>query len=648
MDKRRIVASCAVLAKFAPHALTLGLVAYVGGPSLVVFLGSVMLTAAALHKWVQFRSGVGVLAALAVNLAWLSIYMGAILPRLLQVPVVRSLVAQPLEQVGFRATTYPASSVGLYWLGSLLTLSAPGAVSLIAMVRGRSERKPFGQPVLDRLTWLAALVPFAVVALMNWSRPWLAVAFTMGGDGRNQFLSIEEIRVTASGVPSPLSVTTPLLPNALGALLSSGNGAAGTMQQGDLFSMVSIYVLSASMLIAATMVGFKSAFATRDSARWMTLPLAGTAFVLATSSFVLSTSLHDGFLTLYFGAAVLGVSLVLAAVLPVGGAKVLVLAAGLLSLMGAYTFLAPVLGAVLIVEVYRWVWTVAPSRNRLRALAAWTALLVVGLTVTVHKNWHTFEVTAIIPGAISPIDSGVAWLLLALAISLCCVAARETRVAGLTAAVALVACLFVLYLIERLKVNLGPGNSYYGSKTIVGTVGGVLCLSYIPLAKAFSAMNPTRLRRVMATAGLTAGALVPVAIADNASTLPRPWLEVRNGRATPDDSAIGQVVEHWGDDPYLFFRFADNPPDVVYPDVAADRTLNFWSPISWGRSGHWFSMWLWVYNDMGTLDAAVLCSPLDAGVAKIYTRDPALQSEVDEACGPSNVQYVVLPRLSSP
>lgn len=634
--------------RVVPLAVTTLLVTYVGGPSLAVLMGSVFLTAVALQRRVEFRGTVGVLAGVVLNLAWLSIYMGIVLPWSLRVPGVRGLIAHPLVENGFRPPAYAQTSVGLYWLGSLLVLGAPGIVSYFVLARGRAWYLPLREPVLGRLAWLAALAPVVIVAVLKWSQPWLAVAFTMGGDGRNQFLSIEEIRATASGFPRPWTLTTPLLSNAIGALLSSGNGSSGTLQRGDLFAMLSVYVLSASMLIAATMTGFISSVAGRTKTHWMALPLVGTSFLLATNSFVLSTSLHDGFMSLYFGAAVLGTSLVLAAVVPVGGAKIFVLSCGLLVQIGAYTFLAPVLGVVLLVEIYRWIWTVTAGRLRAKVLGMWSLLMISVLSVTLYRSWHAFEVIAIIPGAIAPIESVIVWLMLAVAICLCCLRAGESRAAGLTAAVALATCLFVLFLIERLEVNIAPGNSYYGSKTIVGTVGGVLCLSYIPLGGALASLNPQRMRRLVAIAGLTAGALVPVVITDDASTLPRPWLEARRGRAFPDDVSIEEVVERWGDEPYLFFRFADNPPDVEYPDVAADRTLNFWTPTVWGRTGYWLSMWLWVYNEMGTLDAAVLCSPVHTGVQTIYTRDPALRGEVEVACGSTDAKFVVLPRLSSP
>ena len=650
MRGRQVVDATGLLLRLAPYVGAALLVGYVGGPSLVVLVASVLLTAVMLQRRTEIGAGAGVLAGLLVNLAWLSIYAWKILPLALQVPVVRSVVAHPLVQVGFRATDYPSNSVGLYWLGSLLALGAPGILSLAWLIRRRAKYVTFREPVLDRLTGVAALIPFAVVAYLKWSHPWLAPAFTMGGDGRNQFLSIEEIRVTAIGIPSPLDLTTPMLSNGIGSLLSSGNGASGTLQRGDLFAMVSVYVLSASVLIVATMTGFTNSVRARatEMREWTALPLVVTAFLLATSSLVLSTSLYDGFMSLYFGAAVLGATLVVAAILAPGGLKVLLIACGLLSEIGAYTFLAPVLGVILVVEIYRWMWTVAPTRRRAKVLAAWTFLLISGLAFLLPKKWSAFEVIAIIPGAISPIGSSVVWLLLLLAICLAFLGNRESRWAGLTAVFALASCLFVLFLIERLSVNVGPGNSYYGSKTIVGTVGGVLCLSYVPLADALRSFSQKGIGRIPVIVGLVAAALIPVAIADSASTLSRPWLEVRRGRAIPDDLAIEEVVERWGDEPYVFFRFADNPPDVAYPDAAADRALNFWSPISWGRDGDWVSMWLWAYNEIGTLDADVMCNPVYAGVKTVYTRDPALRSEVLAVCGGYEVEFVVLPRVGTP
>jgi len=636
-----------ILLKVLPHALSVLLIGYVGGPSLVVLVYSIVVTAAALQRSAQFRSGVGVLAALLVNLVWVAIYMGSIMPRVRDWPVLRNVLTEPLIENGFRATQFPENSVGLYWVGSLLVLAAPGFVSALVLVLGRARYAPFSTPLMHRLTWLAAMVPFAALAAVKFADPWFAVAFTMAGDGRNHYLAIEEIRATAAAIPSPLTMTTPFLSNGIAALFSSGNGSSGTLQQGDVFAMLSIYALSASVLVVATMTGFISAVVDHGKRLWMALPLVGVAFVLATNSLVLSTSLRDGFMTLYFGTAVLGASLVLATILPVGGRKVALLACAVVVEVGAYTFLAPTLAVILLIEIYRWIWKAAPTNRRVAILVSLSMVLVVGGGMKLRSNWFLFEDVAKLPGAHAQVDSSVLWILLAIAIAFWCVAVVESRAAGLVASVALVVCLFVLFLIERLPENLAPGNSYYGSKLVVGTVGGVLCLSFIPLGRVLASLDAHRSRWAAAVVGLTAIALVPVAIADTATSLARPWLDDRTGQLIPDSSAVEDALERWGDEPYIFFRFTDGN-DVRYPDVAADRILNFWVPTVWTKEGYWSPMWTWVYSELVSLDIFVLCTPIEMGVQTVYTRDPALGPQAAAACGASDVNFVVLPRLSSP
>ena len=642
-----VTSSLRIVRKVLPCVLSALLIGYVGGPSLVVFIGSVLVTATALHRWAPFRSGLGVLAALLVNLAWLAIYLGSIMPRVRDWPLLRNLLTEPLVSNGFRAAEFAENSIGLFWVGSLLVLATPGLVGAIVLVWGRARYIPFSMPLMHRLTWVAAMVPFAVLAVVKFSEPWFAVAFTMAGDGRNHYLSIEEIRATAAAIPSPLTMTTPLLSNGVAALLSSGNGSSGTLQQGDVFAMLSIYVLSAATLVVATMTGFMSTVVARGKNLWVAVPLVGVAFVLATNSLVLSTSLRDGFMTLYFGAAVLGATLVLATLLPVGALKIAVIACGLLVEVVAYTFLAPILGVILLVEIYRWIWIAAPRDRRIAMLAMLSVLLVVGGGIKLRANWYLLEDVAKLPGAHANVDSSVLWLLLAVAVALLCIGTADNRAVGLTASVALMVCLVLLYFIERLPANLAPDNSYYGSKAIVGTVGGVLCLAFMPLGGLVAKMNPGRIQRAVATVGLTAVALVPVAIADTSSALARPWLSDRNGQLIPDSFAVEEAVERWGDEPYIFFRFTDGH-DVRYPDVAADRILNFWVPTVWTKQGYWSPMWTWVYSELISLDAAVLCVPIGVGVQTIYTRDPKLPAEVQAACGGSDTNFVVLPRLSSP
>jgi hypothetical protein len=144
---------------------------------------------------------------------------------------------------------------------------------------------------------------------------------------------------------------------------------------------------------------------------------------------------------------------------------------------------------------------------------------------------------------------------------------------------------------------------------------------------------------------LTAGALVPYAIAEEASTLARPWSDIRNGWANPDAPSIPAVLDRWGDDPYLFFRYGNNMPLVQRPSAIDDRALNFWSPVTWSIDGPWVPLYVWAYQEMKTYDAKELCSPIKNGVHTIYTSDPALEAQVQSACGSPDVNIVVLPKV---
>jgi hypothetical protein len=563
----------------------------------------------------------------------------------LRVPGLRSLISSPLHQVGFHAVAFPKDSRELFWLGSLLALSAPGLVSAVFLVRWRAEHQPFRRPLIGRMAWVSILVPFVAVAIVKFIDPWHALSPTMSGDGRNHFLFIEAIRVQSNAPVSPFTLSSPLLSNTVGALLSSGNGASGTLQRLDLEAMLSVYVVSASILIFSIVAGFVTARTAPMRTRVGALGLVACAALVATNSFLLSTALRDGFFSLYFGVALLGAFLVLNVFLPVGALRVAILTAGVVAMIGAYSFIAPVLGVVLLVESFRWLATLGPPRRRVIFLVAWSAILLVGGFVAVRRNWDAFEETASLYGGITPIDSGILWVLLALAAAFWLSGSGAARSAGFTGVIAVVTGLVVVFFIERIPANQAPGFSYYASKTIVGTAAAVLCLSFIPLGARADSSDPRRSARWVAAAGLIAAALVPYAIAEEASSLARPWSNIRHGWVSPDSPSIPAVVARWGEDPYLVFRYGNNMPLAQRPNWFDDRALNFWSPVTWSSEGEWAAMYQWVYNDAISSDAAILCAPIDDGVQTIFTSDPALEGDIDTACGTPDVDVVVLPEV---
>jgi hypothetical protein len=471
---------------------------------------------------------------------------------------------------------------------------------------------------------------------MKWADPWRAVAFTMSGDGRNHFLIIEEIRARSTASLNPFTLTTPELSNTIAALFSAGNGASGTLQRSDIWGMTSVYVLSASMLATSAVSGFVSALGARPFARWRVAPLVGCAVLLATNSLLLATCLFDGFMSLYFGTAVLAASLVLAAVLPVGRTKLVVLLCGLFSLLGAYSFLAPVFGVVVLIEAYRWIWAAVPRRRRATALGGFSVLVAGAGALVARQRWGQFERIAALPGSISPVDAGLLWVLLAVSVLVWCAGSGHFRAAGLTGTGAVAASLVMVFLIERVPANAGASYSYYGSKTIVGTAGAVLCLSFIPLAGIEMRTGTSGLGRLAVISAITAGGLLPFAMAQEASTLAPPWSHLWHGWQNPDARSAKAVVDRWGQPPYLFFRYSGS--------LATDRIMDFWAPVDWSSSGGPFGpLWEWSYYELASLEPGVMCKPIGTGVHLIYTRDPALREQLEGACKRRDFEVVVVP-----
>ena len=158
----------------------------------------------------------------------------------------------------------------------------------------------------------------------------------------------------------------------------------------------------------------------------------------------------------------------------------------------------------------------------------------------------------------------------------------------------IVATAAMLLYIESLPANRGVSYSYYSSKLIIGTVGMLFVL--VPLLVSFFFRTATwnllltsKTKQFLAVACLSA---IPIVVIHPLNTH-HLITEIRRGWVNPDAKSVETVINQWKTGPKLYFQFAKNEELFEYPSFAADRMLNFWSPISWDATGEYSKFYTW-------------------------------------------------------
>lgn len=644
--------------------LVAALSAYVvGGSSLVVFVFSIVAVSVLLSKNIKATyKNYSLVFSVMVNLSWLMFYLNFFIGWVYRCSFLKWMSVGSISKTFHPIPFFQVVTMGISHLGALSVIAIPGIVSCIALTFVKSLRyKPLVQERKDqisgRLISVAGLLPMVAIAVMRKFANWATMSVVMSGDGRNHLMWIEEIRVT-SRIPIGITkMATPTLAHGIAALLSAGNGSVSVLQKGDLLGMLSIYTISISLLsmiaVGFAQVGMKKQI-WADSEKVVVLPILGFSCV-AISGPILQVCLQDGFMSLYFGIAVMSSVLFTYVIASEGPTYfwTVFLGMGCWVLIGSYSFLLLPAASLAALILIRSIWN---DKNRIRRNCVGLAIvLVIGAAAKIYERVRPlFNKSAVLPGTVEPANLKVLTLMLALGIVAIVLFREIIRWVALGITLMSITTALTVYLVEKIPGNESSSYSYYSSKVIWGMTSVLLVSLTFWIGKLIGVFLCKYIRDSASRWRLTIGSLFSLIsvfsflfLVESSASVSNPVQEISKGWISPDGKSIEEVVGRWGRGPTLYFRFVDLAPRVPFPSTGQDRLTNFWSPAFWGSVGSWGDEYNWLYDEFISDDVGVICPRLRSRDFTVVTRAHNLESDVDFFCPGTNTTYVVLPRLQS-
>lgn len=530
-----------------------------------------------------------------------------------------------------------------------LSLLPVASCLILIIFRARRSAPGANTPeVVEKRSWIAlvtpqlvAMTPILIAAHKKLRNPLEYVVGTMSGDGRNFFLIVENIRVTAR----PTSIFQVLgqgdfLPS-LAAHISTGLGASGRLDFRDQYAVSAIYVYMAVIITASL-----GAYVTQlprsrirreqgehldksvQSVHWTIAPsFAVAGFFIANFGPVVNEVFRSGFFSLY------GAMALLVAYLSVSKSETVMLRVGmqaliLILLSVVYPLVVGIVVAIFVID------SVKAIRDRIQpALVAFGGTLFF-LVLRVVEPWdqilQSLQQRLTLEGAIIPLNPNV--VVIAIAVSLTGALLFSSQNLGLVfkdLAIVSIAGLLLRYLIvdQRRKSNLG-GAGYYGAKNdyviafcIVFAATALVVYAVVVLLSQIL-NNEHQWNRLTKPLSWVLAAVWGYILYGAASFFaPSHTLLDRNSTwIQPRASSIEFAVGTWKDGDFIYLS-SDDPGEA--------RLLDFWLPYFWRQPG-----WNWVYQEFSN-DPDSVCGLLAQDDAKLVTSLPELLESIELKCADS-------------
>lgn len=622
----------------------------VGGLGLTLLLSSVLISASIISLKTEFlitRSSL--ILSYLVHIIWLAVYFtfGIGFAR----EYLGILFQDHLKTTLFHPLKYSHQGPEFGRVGSLFILAAPSLFFCAkSMYLLRKKVNYPGKRIWGDGTFAAyaTLIPYVYIAIIKLQNPWKALSFIMSGDGRNHFEFVEQIRTTSRTTLSLKAVGVPVLGNALGSLISAANGAHGYLDIRDIWGIQSVYIFSAGILTAIAAVFLTTYFKGNGFSSYalLVVPMLMFSILVTNTGYIAFPILFDGFLSLYFGIAVLALVICyfFLTIDQKNWSVALTIIFATWGVACAYTYLAPASLLLAIMFLYSTWHQITIKKWK---ILSGIFVLVVGPIALLMVGRHfvaEFELRGQMPGSVWPTNGVmlfIFFLVVVLLISTCVGALRKFFI-GLGLIVATTAIMLVY--IELLPANRGVSYSYYSSKLIIGTVGSLLVIVPLLVSLFFKttawqllANSKNRSRRMLAVISIS---VLPLGMI-HPLNVHHPIVEIQRGWVNPDAKSIRTVIGHWKKGPKLYFQFAKNDDLYGYPSASADRILNFWSPLFWDASGEYSNFYTWAYLGQSSSDPAILCEIIKSKQITIVTRNPELPAQVAISCGPTETKFEI-------
>jgi hypothetical protein len=632
--------------------LSLTAVYFVGGPFLFLLVLLGLCLASGLTKR-GFGGPSAVLLGQVLGLTYVFLAGAVVIPVLRRMPLLKEqfFTTTQLAQPEYARSYVYSELVEITQLTTISLLVIPILIILLLNLRalhlGWQEIKNFFKKENGVegnrgivLSWLIGSTPVFVAAAKKLRDPYEYVVATMSGDGRNFFLIVENMRVTAR--PTQISQILgqgDFLPG-IASHLSSALGAHGRLDFRDQFAIAAVYTYM-SMIIVASLTACVFALISRykklkkldnnnrdeASVLWCIAPLLCiVGFLVSNYGPVVNEIFRSGFFSLYGAYALIAAFLALNTFENRPTTFVAKIAVFLLISI-TYSLAAGLILASLLPGLF------ARFETRHFTLPIAIVTAVCSAVVLNFQPWgqllETLQSRVSLEGAIIPLDTnlprniliaaGVLYLLLRPKHIL----SQISRDAALVAISGLV--LRTLITNRREKIGL-EGYGYYGAKNdymiYFAAVFLVASVAVFSLGAALIHIlqrrrNPTSIHRVAyfglaviwAYSAFTIGNLIPTS--NTFLSRSGTWIQ-------PRATSVEFATSTWRRGDFLYL--SDNDPGEA-------RILNFWIPYFWRDPG-----WNWVYWEF-TTDPESVCTLLEKDDVEVVASSETIRNAIQDRCG---------------
>jgi hypothetical protein len=600
---------------------------YVGGLVLAALVLSSLVIAAVLSR--SYGTAFGLCTGIIFSLSVVLIEF------MVLVPILRFF--GPTKTVFFDETWIEPFVARTTTLQHLVELNRTGAIVialvplLVAFVLARriksDEKAPLFSPVITAISFL----PLFIGAVNKFRDQYSYVVSTASGDGRNNFLNAQRIRVTSDFTSFANFKSQGDFASSLASLVSDGMGSKGLLNFDDQISLAAVYLLF-GVLIAASAISASQSLASirgkkvfRYETNWSLGPLVVVALLSVQMPWVMNEMFRSGFFSAVAVMAICGVML-----------AVIVVEAPLLvrgSLLMAITVLAfatyqvaalyPLLAIALLSVPLIW----KQLRKRPLLVLPGLALGVVVASQVWPGVRDQLQSRIALEGAITFLPDWV-WLPSAMVGAVLLLVRGKLRAVGVVVLSISAGTSGFQFLARQLRESDGLfGYGYYGVKfayiglfllllTVISATAALIIFGFAQLSR--ESLKQNFWRKAFTTVG--SATLIVACVSTMRTVAPESRSLYGNSEnwINPTKDGLKISVSYW-DRPKVVF--------AMLGGFGGGKIANFWHPYFWSGEP-----WDWSYFEASD-DAGAICSFIEGNDVLVVTTDPVYAVTMEYKCG---------------
>lgn len=607
------------------HSLLVALSVFVGGPVLGLMVLSMVLFAIRFEGPFGHANGLvlGGISALTIILTEFVL----LVPLLRSFSFTRTVLfdEQIIEPFVARDTTL-SRLIELNLFGALVIAIVPALVAGVACARASSFRNHTRANL--HITCIAFL-PLVIAVFRKWINPIAYLVSTTSGDGRNNFLHVQRIRVTSGFTSASNFSSQGDFGASLSSLVSDGLGSNGLFRFNDQYAIAAILVFfgilvtSSAIAVVSGLVDLRSTDRRAQSEPLVMAILVAISLLCLSMPWVMNEMFRSGFFSTV-------AALALCSTVPVAffgnlPRRVSVFLLGAVTVLTTVTYMVAAIYSILILAAVIAPWFAHRVRHNARIFVPFLVIVVVSVIVILPRARAQLASRLLLEGSIVYLDDSI-WKPMVFFGLLLTLRRGLARRIGVFVAITSVSTAGFQLVARNLREDQGQsGYGYYGAKLaymgLFLTLFILICIcgSIVVERTRRSSTGTTAGRVELLRAALVSAGCLGLVASISSVVLPdsRGFYGSSGAWTQPSADGLELAVSYWEMPRVLFSRVSD---------PGNDRLLNFWHPFAWSGDP-----WNWFYTGFSD-DPAEICRFIQGRDVLVVTTDPAHASRLEDLC----------------